>query len=137
MKSLSLILILLSHSIYAAKIVTINEKLEKHFKKPDVDKIRFTLAEEIICHYMDLCDHSHYVKSGLTEEVIIRTKTYSEKIKKQVTLMRLEVFLSELETKCLIDMKLKPQNLSISPEGDFEETKSYWKVRDLNCQENQ
>ena len=124
----------MSSSLYAAKTVTVNEKLEKHFSKSNVKQIRLALAEEIFCHYMDLCDYSNNITSGLKEEVIIKTKTYSETIKKRLTLISLEVDLSEtIQTICSIKMNFKPRGLSVSSDGDFEEVKSHWEVRSFDC----
>ena len=127
-------LLILSSLLLAAKAPNNPEKLEDVVSPPLSKMMRFAMAEEIYCSYMDLCDSMHYVTEGIKDDIFVISKTFSSTYNKSLTLLTVETEIKDLEEKCILKMKFYPGSFSVNEKGDFKKSKDVWSVREVECE---
>ena len=137
MTKIIFLIVALANIGFGATTYQVKENLKKNFGKHTTYQIRLTIAKEVICTHMSMCESPDPITYSFISNILVISKTYSETIRKELTLMTLNVSLDDLGKRCIVQMKLKPQQLYVSPEGDLEKLHESWSVTKATCRENQ
>ena len=135
MRKIALLALLMIQSVHCAETIKVSEGLKKVFGKHQTFKIRSALAENIICHHLKMCQKVDPIIYSLISKITITSKTFSEKIHKQLTLMMLDVSLKDLNKQCNAQMRLLPKHTYVSDQGDLEVQEASWLVKKVFCEE--
>jgi len=129
----SIVALIFINSLYASKTIEVEESLKKNFAKNQTYQIRLALADRLICHEFNLCEKVNPAIYSLISHIKITSKTFSETLSKDLTIITLDVLVSHLNKRCSVQMKLQPKYIYVTDEGDLEEHQSSWIITDTHC----